>query len=344
MGEERFEKLYPIEGTFQWVALDKENKNLCLRKELKTYDISVYRYLAEHRNPHVADVIEYFKEGEMLIVYEEYVQARTLEEVIEQETLSFKEAKRIFLEICDGVSFFHKADVPIVHRDLKLTNILLTNDRVVKIVDYDASKVINRYETKDTILLGTEGYAAPEQYGFGSSDERTDIYALGIIGKKLFPPKKYNHLFKKATQIDPNNRYQSVDELKNIIDRTMKATKSLYPPPGFRTGNIKHMIIAILCHAMWFGYFMQDIPVDVEYLHFIPSHFIIYIWAYLAVVDVCTDWTGLFEGLPGIKSESKGIRFFSKTVFSFLAICVCSLIVRFFDALIWEIIKLIKTT
>ena len=272
MEEERFEKLYPIEGNSQWVVLDKTEKKLCLRKVLSYYDISVYKYLGTHRNPHVSAIIDFYERDDKLIVFEEYIQARTLEELLEQENLSLEEIKRIFLEICDGVRFFHKADVPIVHRDLKLTNILFTNDRVIKIVDYDASKVINRNESRDTVLLGTEGYAAPEQYGFGASDERTDVYALGIIGKLLFGTKRYKYVFNKASQLDPEKRYQSVEEMINIVNNTMNKTKSLLPLPGFRTGNKIHMLIAVSCHVIWYTVFMWNVPVD-EYLYFLPSHY-----------------------------------------------------------------------
>ena len=89
----------------------------------------------------------------------------------------------IFSEICEGISALHS--VGIVHRDIKPSNIMLTDSGKIKIIDYDAARLKKPEADKDTTFIGTDGFAAPEQYGFMQTDERSDIYALGVTMKLL---------------------------------------------------------------------------------------------------------------------------------------------------------------
>ena len=331
--EEKYRRLYKIEGSTHWMVIDELTQKLCLRKEVDNYDISVYAYLKNHHNPHVAEVLDFYMSGSNLIVFEEYIQRRTLQSILERENKKEKEARRIYIELLEGVRFLHKATPPIVHRDLKTSNVMVTSDGIVKVIDYDASKEIKRGEVRDTVLMGTQGYAAPEQYGFASSDERTDIYALGVIGEKLLP-HKYSNMIKKAKRIDPERRYQSVDSMLNIMKGQMSFTKPLFPPPGFRTGKLWKMTVAILFTYLWFRMMATDIWRD-EMFHYTISNIIAWVLVYPAVVDVWTDWTGFFEGLPGIKHPNEAVRMLLKTVYSWLALMGIEIIIRLFDMLAW---------
>ena len=73
---------------------------------------------------------------------------------------------------------------PIIHRDIKPSNIMITEQNHVVLLDFNAAKLYTNASTNDTVLLGTKGYAAPEQYGFGSSSPQTDIYAIGVLIKE----------------------------------------------------------------------------------------------------------------------------------------------------------------
>ena len=79
--------------------------------------------------------------------------------------LTFAERVDILAQICDGLEFLHSANPSIIHRDIKASNIMVTDDFVVKIIDYDAAKIYVTGQTKDTMMIGTQGLAAPEQYG-----------------------------------------------------------------------------------------------------------------------------------------------------------------------------------
>ena len=331
--EEKYKRLYRIEGSRQWMVIDEFTQQLCLRKEVDNYDLSVYEYLKNNRNPHVAAIMDYYEESGHLVVFEEYIQGRTLRNILDHSAPDKKEAKRIYIEILEGVKFLHHATPPIVHRDLKTTNVMISSDGVVKVIDYDASKEIRRMTDKDTVLMGTHGYAAPEQYGFAPSDERTDIYALGVIGKELLP-KGYYKMLEKATRIDPERRYKSVDAMLSIINGRMGITNPLLPIPGFRSRKLWKMAVAAFSAYIWFRMTYEDIWKD-ETFHYRLSNIIAWTVIYPIVVDVWTDWTGLFEGLPLIKHPNAAVRAVLKTVYSIMALLMIEYAIRFFDVLAW---------
>lgn len=100
---------------------------------------------------------------------------------------------------------------------------MLTNDGIVKLVDFDTVRIFKYDQNFDTTYLGTKGFAPPEQYGFSQTDARTDIYALGMTIKKLQPKSNLlQKIIAKATQLDPENRYQYVEEILNEIEDEYK--------------------------------------------------------------------------------------------------------------------------
>ncbi|MBQ9512842.1 MAG: serine/threonine protein kinase, partial [Lachnospiraceae bacterium] len=228
-----YRELYHFEDESQQLLMDETTRKLYLRKEKQFYDLQVYRYLKEHACPQLANVHDFWEEDGRLIVIEEYIEGGALDAHLQKEgTLPEEEALRILKEICKGLSFLHYATPQIVHRDLKASNVMLTKDGAVKLIDYDAAKTVKEGAGKDTVLIGTEGNAAPEQYGFAQSDGRTDIYALGILMKRLFPDTpRYAHIIQKATQMDPANRYQTVEELLSDADAAHHAHEGM---PGSR--------------------------------------------------------------------------------------------------------------
>ena len=103
---------------------------------------------------------------------------------------------------------------------------MITDSGNVKIIDFNASKEYKVEEEKDTKVLGTTGFAAPEQYGISQSDERTDIYAIGVLinvmltgehPSKVMCKGKMKKIVKKAMSINPTDRYQNCEELKNAL-------------------------------------------------------------------------------------------------------------------------------
>ena len=106
---------------------------------------------------------------------------QNLEEMLVGQNISEKEAVFIISQLCDALKPLHNADPPIICRDLKAANVMITMDKEVKIIDFDIARTYQKGQHCDTEMMGTKEYAAPEQYGFRQTDARTDIYAMGVL-------------------------------------------------------------------------------------------------------------------------------------------------------------------
>ncbi len=202
--------------------MDNTTGLIYLKKSLDTYDINVYSWLSRNHNIHIPDIKSFWEENGKLTVLEEYIQGATLKEHLSKGNLSESDKIRIVCDVCDALNYLHKAEIPIIHRDIKPTNIMLTNDGVVKLIDYDAAKVFHKGKNEDTTLIGTVGRAAPEQYGFAQSDARTDVYSMGLILQDMFPgDKRFSTIITKATAMNPSDRYQSIAAFKTAVEKTV---------------------------------------------------------------------------------------------------------------------------
>lgn len=136
------------------------------------------------RLAHVPRIVECARLGDRLTVVLEYVPGRTLAETVRAEGPSLQLAARVFPAICAAVGELHtRLDPPLIHRDLKPSNIVLTGDAPADavLIDFGIARLYRAGAEADTARFGTRGYAAPEQYGFGQTDVRTDVYALGAV-------------------------------------------------------------------------------------------------------------------------------------------------------------------
>ena len=214
------------------VVRDIPTGKLYFKKSLDVYNEHVYAFLKDHRNRNVAGIQAYWKEGDRLVVIEELIQGRTLDKLLDEEgsglsqgenntfPLTFSDRIDILAQICDGLQFLHSAEPPIIHRDIKASNIMVTDDGVVKIIDYDAAKIYIAGQDKDTMMIGTQGLAAPEQYGFAQSNVRTDLYALGKLIDRMLPDNvDAKRISERATEMDPRKRYSSAAQMKAQIQK-----------------------------------------------------------------------------------------------------------------------------
>lgn len=244
--ENQYKILHEYKNEEQYLVMNEVTGEVFLKKTLHTYDIDVFRWLSLNHDVHIPNIVEYCESDNELIVTEQFISGMTLDEYIAQKAPTEKDRIRILCELCDGLTFLHGAPKPIIHRDLKGSNILITDDGTVKIIDYDAAKTYKTGELTDTVLIGTEGSAAPEQYGFGQSDPRTDIFALGILIKKIIPDNsKLNKIAVKATNLDPANRYQSTEELKKAI-QSAKNRHMMIPIALSSAGAILIMVAILM--------------------------------------------------------------------------------------------------
>lgn len=235
---------------------------------LKQYNENIFEILKEINHPYIPKIIEIKKQDQKLYIIEEYINAPTLDYYIINEMLSNEQKETIINQLIEAIDILHQHHI--IHRDIKPENIFY-DYHSIKLFDYDIAKIPIPNQNKDTVLLGSVGYAAPEQYGFMQSDERTDIYALGVFMNVLYTKQlpsdylykgKYQYIIKKATAIDPLQRYQSIQEIKDEIKRKNK--KDDWTIPGFRKNKLSHKIIAsigyfLIFYLSFYGEY-EDIP------------------------------------------------------------------------------------
>lgn len=206
------------------------------KKILRRFSFDVYLQLQNAQIPGVPQIREMILEVDSLILIEDYIHGLTLDQLLKQQgPLSEKEALDILLSLCAILEKLHRLDPQVVHRDLKLSNIIRTESGSIYIVDFDTARNYEPGQEQDTELLGTKEYAAPEQYGFGQSDARSDIYALGVILNRLLTGAYPKHQLCEGTlqpivarciRMDPDARFQSVEELAAVTKTLFQRKKN----------------------------------------------------------------------------------------------------------------------
>ena len=197
-------------------------------------------------------IIDCCENGGSLEVLLEYVKGRTLAQVVEDTSPGHRDmlARELIPAICDAVSELHGAlESPLVHRDLTPSNVICPDVRSCSaagsrpasrsccpvLIDFGIARVWREGEEADTTHFGTRSYAPPEQYGFGQTDVRSDVYALGmrtvfcLTGREVTPADRkcdfaraevspaWRGVIIKATSLDPDDRYQSVAEMRDAL-------------------------------------------------------------------------------------------------------------------------------
>ena len=186
-------------------------------------------------------------------VVEEYINGVNLQDELEQgRVFTEKQVLQIGLQLCDVLLAIHNKGI--LHRDIKPGNIILQNSSAW-LIDFGAAKTVSGSKTQDTRILGTPGFAPPEQYGFGQSDMRSDIYALGVTLYEARTGKPYEKmercggklwaLIDKCTNLDVKKRYQSVKSLQRALQRLARKERIWAGLGSFLMGAIA--AAAIFC-------------------------------------------------------------------------------------------------
>ena len=183
----------------------------------------VYRKLMTVSSPHLPRVYDVAEKNGRLIVLEEYIRGDSLDELLKAGLLGVKETRRIALQLCEALWVLHKLGA--VHRDVKPENTLIRGAEAV-LIDFDASRLQKPRQSTDTVVLGTTGYAAPEQYGIAQTDARTDIYALGVMINVMLTgehPSRalagghMGRVVQRCTMMNPDQRYRDIPHLMEAL-------------------------------------------------------------------------------------------------------------------------------
>lgn len=209
-----------------------------LVKQSLMVEIKLLKKLKHKGLPSIVDIID--QQDNYLIVMD-YIEGITLENIMQEDGVQPQEKVVDWaIQLCDVLQYLHTRKPAIIYRDMKPSNIMLRSDGSVVLIDFGTAREFKERHVEDTTCLGTQGYAAPEQFGgMGQTDERTDIYSLGATMYRLvtghnpseppyemYPITHWNPrlstglegIVAKCTSKDPKSRYQSVQEVRYALE------------------------------------------------------------------------------------------------------------------------------
>lgn len=185
------------------------------------------------RFAHVPRIVECYKTGRELVVVSEFIPGETLDAFVNNAGPSLELSLSVVPAVCAAVVELHKAfDPPVVHRDLKPANIIVSegpSGLSATLIDFGIARRYREGAAADTVRFGTRSYAPPEQYGFGQTSVRSDIYALGMIALFCITGEEahgqpsaeslahagvtgpYADAILQATSFDPGRRFASAE-------------------------------------------------------------------------------------------------------------------------------------
>ena len=176
----------------------------------------VYRKLLDCSCRYLPVIYETAEQDGKNLVIEEFIEGDTLDFLLKDALFSQAETKQIVRQLCQALWVLHS--MAAVHRDIKPENVILRGAETV-LIDFDAARLHKPQAEADTQVLGTTGFAAPEQYGLSQSDARTDIYSLGVLMNVMLtgqhPSKRLaegrmGRIIEHCTRVNPAKRYRDV--------------------------------------------------------------------------------------------------------------------------------------
>ena len=172
----------------------------------------------------------------------EYVEGETLQELMEKEVpLAGQEALEAAIQVCKLIHRLHCQNPPVIYRDVKPQNIVRTLSGEYVLIDLDTARMYKDGVGEDTMFMGTRGLASPEQFGFQQTDVRTDVYGLGMLLLYLLTggyeknqkfeelPRQIKRIVIKCTEFSPKDRYQSIKEVEQALQRFRKMSVKQTP-------------------------------------------------------------------------------------------------------------------
>jgi len=310
-----YKEIAAIDGSHNVTLVQHtESGQVFVKKVLTLFNADIYKYLHKQHIDNTPRIFEIIEDDNELILIEEYINGVTLRDIIDKNGhLPAEQAVSYTIQLCKILNQLHNGPRTIIHRDIKPSNIIITSDGILKLLDMNASKYYKEGLKRDTSLIGTAGYAAPEQYGFGASDVRTDIYAVGIILNEMITGRlpeegkasgEVGRIIDKCTKLNASDRYSSVAELQNSLENLQAGTNisskdKWYIPAGFRTGKNWVKVLAAIGYALLLA-FSLSMKLNVDSDAALWANRISCFMVFYLIINCTVFW--LFSGKNVIKA------------------------------------------
>ena len=234
-------------------------------KILPRQNLPVLKDIMKIKHPNLMEIYDVMDDGINCNCLCEFVFGDNLDKIVYNKMgVDPKIAEKWMVQLCNGVETLHQKNI--IHRDITPNNVMIDYEGNIKLIDFNISRERKQSASRDTTVMGTAGYASPEQFGFTQTGFGADIYAMGVLLNFMLTGKmpneklcsgKYASIVKKATQIKEEDRYSNVYQMElalqgNGNEKLSFADKFLLNLPGFRSNKTSHKVIAIIGYVLYF--------------------------------------------------------------------------------------------
>lgn len=216
-------------------------------------EMEIMKKMADRKLSGIPKAYRIFEENGEVYLVREYIEGMSLAQMVLQKGgISEAEICRISRKICQTAEQFQNPDEPMIHRDIKPENIVVTPGGEVVFIDFGTMRSYKKDGSRDTFVVGTRGTAAPEQYGYTQTDQRTDVYAIGqtmlyMVSEsyemnqlsECAVSRRMKKIIEKACSFEPDKRYGDAAQLRRAVEKCQANNrKKVYKKAGAVLGLI----------------------------------------------------------------------------------------------------------
>lgn len=255
-----YECLKESEDSSTFLVKETATGILCVLKwgrnrqaEFLRNEMEIMAKMADRKLSGIPKTYRIFEENGEVYLVREYIEGMSLAQMVLQKGgISEAEICRISRKICQTAEQFQNPDEPMIHRDIKPENIVVTPGGEVVFIDFGTMRSYKKDGSRDTFVVGTRGTAAPEQYGYTQTDQRTDVYAIGqtmlyMVSEsyemnqlsECAVSRRMKKIIEKACSFEPDKRYGDAAQLRRAVEKCQANNrKKVYKKAGAVFGLI----------------------------------------------------------------------------------------------------------